>query len=373
MKIAISLPYFPGYGTGTGNAVRNLAKGLISAGCNIDVLTEKKFSKINYQDDLKKNIKILNTKRSYPYQLDKKNYSKNLSNYDLVILNGNFVLFNFFLSRLLIEKKIPYIFFPHTDYSQHQMKKNYFLKKVYFWLFEKSVIHKSLSTILFSHKQKIPFFKILGKKKNTIIIPNSINLSKFRNIKKKKNYKKITRLLFLGRRDIYIKGIDILIEALNKKENSNYFEIIFYGKDIGHDKKIISLLEKSNIKYKINKHIDGELFELYKKYDCLILPSRADSFSMTVLECIAHGFPVAISTSVGISQHISKGNCGILFAPTVKGINSALKKMKFMSVNQIKNRSNKGVIYSKKNLEFTIVGKKLYKDLQILLNLKVKS
>jgi len=56
MKIAISLPYFPGYGTGTGNAIKNLANGLISAGCNIDVLTEKKFSKINYQDDLKKNL-----------------------------------------------------------------------------------------------------------------------------------------------------------------------------------------------------------------------------------------------------------------------------------------------------------------------------
>jgi len=364
MKIAISLPYFPGYGTGTGNSVRNLAKGLIFAGCKVDIIAEKKFSKINSSDELKKNIKILNTYISYPYLLDIDKYKKILSNYDLVIINGNFVFFNCLLSRLLIKKKIPYIFFPHTDYSYHQLKKNYFLKRIYFWFFEKKVIYNSSSTILFSNKQKNTFFKILGGKKETIISPNSINLSKLANTKRKNNYKKITKLLFLGRRDIYIKGIDLLIEALSKKENNNYFEICFYGKNIGQDKKIISLLNKSNIKYQVNNHINGELFDLYKKHDCLILPSRADSFSMTVLESITYGFPVAISTSVGISQHISKGKCGILFAPTVKGINSALKKMKLISVSQIRNKSNKGIDYARKNLEYKSVGTILYRNLK---------
>jgi glycosyltransferase involved in cell wall biosynthesis len=371
MKIAISLPYFPGYNTGTGNAVRNLAKGLIFAGCKVDIIAEKKFSKINSSDELKKNIKILNTKVNWPYQLDKKVYSRDLLNYDLVILNGNFVIFNFFLSRLLIKKNIPYVFFPHTDYSYHQLKKNYFIKKIYFWFFESKVIRKSLSTILFLNRQKPPFFKILGSKTRVIIMPNSIDLTKFTNAKKKQNYKKITKLLFLGRRDIYSKGIDNLIKALSKKENRSYFKISFYGRDIGQDKEIVSLMKKSGVRYQINKHIDGEIFKLYKEHDCLILPSRAESFSMAALESIAYGFPVAITNSAGISKHISKGNCGILFTASVKGISNALKKLKLMNVNQIKDKSNKGVIYIKKNLECKTVGKNLYKDLKRLLNFKI--
>ncbi len=92
---------------------------------------------------------------------------------------------------------------------------------------------------------------------------------------------------------------------------------------------------------------------------------------MAALESIAYGFPVAITNSAGISKHISKGNCGILFTASVKGISNALKKLKLMNVNQIKDKSNKGVIYIKKNLECKTVGKNLYKDLKRLLNFKI--
>jgi glycosyltransferase involved in cell wall biosynthesis len=50
-----------------------------------------------------------------------------------------------------------------------------------------------------------------------------------------------------------------------------------------------------------------QLSELYQKADCLILPSRVDSFAMVVVEAMATGLPVILSDHVGAKEAIDEG------------------------------------------------------------------
>lgn len=54
----------------------------------------------------------------------------------------------------------------------------------------------------------------------------------------------------------------------------------------------------------------GKLSKLLARMDCLVLPSRLDSFGMVSIEALAAGVPVIVSDHVGASQAIRENENG---------------------------------------------------------------
>ncbi len=366
MNIVISLPYFPEPGTGTGNAVYGISKSLIAAGANLKVLSEGKV----YEETLFEGVPYIKfVKNTYknPFNVSNellKYLEKNRNNIDLLVLNGVFVPYVYSLAMFSKKLEIPYIHVPHFVYNDMAFKKSPIRKKIYFKFFEKKVIQNALAVQMFSKKQiedakKRCFFK------NGIIVPNGINLKLLNSSTNIKKTSHKIRIIFFGRKDVFTKGLDLLVKAVSQIDNKN-LELDIVGSDTSDTSKIVDLISNLNIK-NINlkdKYI-GNPIELLQNYDFMIMPSRIEAFSLAVLEAMLAGLPIVVSQEVGSSDHILKAKAGLVCKPTTESIKTTLEEM-LRRKNEWKNMGQNAKNYVIENLTWDMIGKETLKKYKLL-------
>jgi L-malate glycosyltransferase len=113
---------------------------------------------------------------------------------------------------------------------------------------------------------------------------------------------------YAGRYSVKEKGIDILISAykLFKEKHIDAILVMVGG---GEDIKKIKDLPDDILILESRKNI----FDYYKIFDCLVLPSRVDPFPLTALEAGMMRIPFIGSDVNGISEIIKDGKDGLLF------------------------------------------------------------
>lgn len=161
-------------------------------------------------------------------------------------------------------------------------------------------------------KHLIDYFKI--RKERIIVFNNFIDINEVPQnvnmelIKENLNIPMGAYLIgYVGRFSIKEKGIDILIKAF-EKFNASYKNSYLIMAGDGDDIKKINIPENVII-IKAKKNI----FEFYKIFDCLVLPSRIDPFPLTVLEAGMMKIPFIGSDVNGISEIIEDNIDGLLF------------------------------------------------------------
>lgn len=111
--------------------------------------------------------------------------------------------------------------------------------------------------------------------------------------------------------DVYRKGIDLLIGALDGIDPSLYNLIAIGGGnlnlDVDREINIITLSHISNI---------VALNIAYSAADVTIVPSREDMFNQVMLESLINGTPVISFSNGGMAEHIRTGENGILVNET---------------------------------------------------------
>jgi glycosyltransferase involved in cell wall biosynthesis len=119
----------------------------------------------------------------------------------------------------------------------------------------------------------------------------------------------VRRFVFVGtlmRR----KGVDLLLTAFERLYRNNVAATLTLIGGAGEYDLARRIASVPNVSYR--PFMDQpHLFEEITKYDCLILPSRFDSFGMVVAEAMAVGVPVVVSDRVGakciIEEHPGAG------------------------------------------------------------------
>ncbi len=115
-----------------------------------------------------------------------------------------------------------------------------------------------------------------------------------------------------------IKGLDAIIDALGRLKAQKYiFRLIVAGK--GNVRKYTNLAQKAGIDKNmiftgvLNKK---DLIRHYLASDIYIMLSAFDTFGMVVLEAMAAGLPVIISSNVGAKDVVQEGENGFVIANT---------------------------------------------------------
>jgi UDP-glucose:(heptosyl)LPS alpha-1,3-glucosyltransferase len=114
----------------------------------------------------------------------------------------------------------------------------------------------------------------------------------------------------------HIKGLDYLITGLSKfkgRHPKEKFKLLIIGASI--NREYVSLAEKigiqDNVLYTGAIPYD-HIAKFYLASDIFSMPSRLDTFGLTVLEAMAASLPVIVSTNVGAKDIVKQGINGFI-------------------------------------------------------------
>lgn len=227
-----------------------------------------------------------------------------------VHIHGAFIMEFYQITRILKRNKVPYIFTPHGSFVEAAMKKNKWVKKIYFQLFEKQLIKDAKAIQLLGINEYTHLDKLV-QVSHKQLIPNGIDTNKIPNVKSIQ--KKELVFGFCGRIDIYHKGLDLMLEGFQlflKNGGEGRLELIGDGAD---KPRLEQLANQLGISKRITFH--GALFglrkfETMKCFDVFLHTSRMEGFPMAVLEAAALSIPCITSEATNINTYINEFDAG---------------------------------------------------------------
>ena len=138
--------------------------------------------------------------------------------------------------------------------------------------------------------------------------------------------KKAPRFLFAGtlRR---LKSIDLILQAFDRLAREGLaYELHFVGNLA--DPELAPLLHATPHVTHLPGVPQKELYALMAQADCLLLPSRFDSFGMVVAEAMACGTPALVSTCTGAKAMIEQTpGSGWIVAPEADAIHAQVRAL----------------------------------------------
>ena len=357
--ILIVHEFFPNYYTGTARVCLNLAEQLRKMGHKITIITYepsesnifnyKSINNILWHEDIYKDIKIIRIK--YKNQNQNLNFEIFNDEYDETAFNmifnniindidiihilhplrmGNII--RFFISKqkypIILTLTDAWLICPRVclfkiDYSicnNFEIKnciecgyKEIDIKKR---IFDSKFLINSIDYMIFPSKLLETIFK-----KNKLIINNykiinhGLDYKYFKiNLSKKFNIKNIN-LGYVGP-ILRNKGLHILIQTFKKIKNQNIY-LKIYGETF--DEYYMSLIKRlygkdKRIKF-YGKYDYNEISNIYSNIDIAIFPSTCyESYSLSLIEALAHKVPVIASNTIGASwEFIKNGQNGYIF------------------------------------------------------------
>lgn len=251
-------------------------------------------------------------KIDFKYILDYKNWKKEIKSFnpDFIIFHGFYILNHIKISNFLKNNNIKYFIKPHGSFSKVNYSKNK-LKKEIAWkiIFTRFVRMSSGIIYLNDNEQK----SSISLEQKRYYLPNGIYLDD--NKLKNKIVNKGISVMYLGRIEIYYKGLDILLDELFKiKKYLIEEQIFFYFYGYGSEKNIKIFEEKISKISEIARYygkLEGE--EKSKKFlenDLFILNSRTEGMPMVLLEALSYKLPCIISKSTNFEHEIKKNDLG---------------------------------------------------------------
>lgn len=251
------------------------------------------------------------------------------NNPDLVIFQEVYHPIYCKIAYKLKKDKVPYVIIPRSSLTKSAQEKK-FLKKFLgnFIMFNRFI--KSAASIQYLTEME---YKTSGSRWNThsYVIPNGIDIKKNKKVWANSNNLKG---VFIGRLDIYHKGLDLLIEACIKERNfllENNTEIMLYGPDWNHSKSLINEKIKNNKLEDIVK-LKGEIYDENKirvllNSDFFILTSRFEGHPMGLIEALSYGLPCLVTDGTNMANEIKVSNAGWAARNDIDSIRKQLKEL----------------------------------------------
>jgi len=183
----------------------------------------------------------------------------------------------------------------------------------FFPFLAEKVFLKTAGNIVTSTHQVREFFRVLDGRKRVVNIPNGVSDDLFALIPEEKNF-----ILFLGRIDLYMKGLDLLLEAFYRIRDRDVFLRIAGSGKKGDVKKLLRKIQDYGMEGRVSylgRVGEEEKKELLRTCLFLVMPSRFEGWGITAVEANAAAKPVVGTKIWGLAEAVAEGRTGLLVEP----------------------------------------------------------
>lgn len=226
-------------------------------------------------------------------------------------LHGGWVPTYSSVSKFLSKHEIPYVLTAHGAYNTIAMKRNSLVKKIYFKAFENNLLVNA-KRIHAIGESEIQGLNQIYPNTKSFHLPYGFEASQA--VTSEATKSKDFIIGFVGRLDIYTKGLDILLKAFDKfqkvKPNTKLWII--------GDSQERSKLEEMISRVKLNDKVvlfGGKFGEekntLISNMTIFTHPSRNEGLPVSVLEACNMQIPAVVTQATNIATHITQFKSGI--------------------------------------------------------------
>lgn len=228
--------------------------------------------------------------------------------------------------RLLCKLRIPYVIIPHGSLSRKAQCKKWLKKKMANILLFKDFIKKAgaVQYLSDSEKSMTAFPKI-----SSFVSASGISVP---NDKKVGFFNSGIKFVYIGRLEIHIKGLDLLLKAVKKNEalmREKNAKVEIFGPDYDDShRRITELIDELNIADLVflgKEKMGEEKKRILLSSDCFIQTSRTEGLPLGPLEAMGYGLPCIVTEGVGLGNLIDLFGAGRKCNTSSDGIADAMK------------------------------------------------
>ena len=247
---------------------------------------------------------------------------------DIVVFEGFYNMEDVRIARMLRKQKIPYMVIPRGSLTNEALHNHAWLKKWFAHkLFFDSFVKQAIAIQYLTRKEAddsinrfhTPYF----------IIPNGFNIPKER---KCEFSKEGVRAVFIGRLDIFHKGLDLLFDAVSEIKDKLItlnFHLDIYGPYRDDYEKIRNIIKERNISSIVSLcgGVDGEAKkDALLNSDLFVMTSRFEGHPMGLIEALAYGLPCFVTPGSNMLEEIKSFDAGWTCGLSVESIKEILEK-----------------------------------------------
>ena len=286
---------------------------------------------------------------------------------DLVVFHEVYIKEYLKISAYLRKQKIPYIIVPHGCLAKNAQKIKWLKKKIANVVFSPFLRGAAAFQCLSESEVKnfvLKRYKRFIGANGTLVAATS---------KKNFNTDK-TNLIYVGRLTPYIKGIDLLLGAIDKEREffaENNCRLDIYGPNVfGWEQPILAEIEEKGLSELVTLHdkvAGAEKEKILLGADVFVQTSRSEGLPLGVLEALGYGLPVLITEGTNMTEIVSRYNAGFTCETSVDSIADALKKA-VLERNNYSSISSSAINLIKENFDWEIIAKKATEDYRKIIN-----
>ncbi|MBR2943852.1 MAG: glycosyltransferase family 4 protein [Clostridia bacterium] len=224
---------------------------------------------------------------------------------------------------------IPYIIVPHGSMTKEAQKVKRLKKIVGNLLYFNKFMNGASAIQYLSEDEKNRAFK----KFPCFVSTNGLNMP---NEQKEEFNKDKLVFSYIGRYDMHIKGLDLLVEAVKQKEelvrrNNCIFNLYgphndYYMGNINSLKALIEEKGLSDVVFVNGPVLGEEKKKVLLNTDIFIQCSRTEAMPMGILEAMSYGIPCLITKGTSLTGVLEKYNAGYACETTADDIANAIEK-----------------------------------------------
>lgn len=247
--------------------------------------------------------------------------SSQLNTADIFHLHGVFMHAHYISAKMAGKNNIPYVVTAHGMLEPWHLNDKRLKKKIYLELFLNKIIRRSDVLHAITPFETENLYKLSGHK-NIIEIPNFINYSA---LPDNLNYNPDEEyFLFLSRLHPK-KGLDILIQAMNRIDNKS-IKLKIVGTENAYSDTLKALVKQLSLEERIEfvgAVYGDEKYKLFANAKAFIAPSYSEAIGMVNLEASVCQTPVITTYITGISP-LWNNNGGIMINTDVEELVAAI-------------------------------------------------